>query len=386
MGRFGLAWVLVACGGGDPAGNADGAPTTSTTDTATPGTTTSATGPTGPTVTPPAGVPQFGDTPVFTPIGTAADGLDRPRDLAFDPGSPGLLWTVNQDNDGTVLYHDAGAPSQTVELRIDSYALHFMEEVSAIAFAPDAPVFATCQESRNTYNDSSPPNDFMGPALWSSDLAIYATVNQQPSTLGSHIDMLHQSPLCVGVESDGGNAFWAFDGKNGNLVYYDFQVPHVPGGDDHSDGIVRRHTDVVLSRVPGVASHLWRDPATGVLLIADSGTGRILRVDPSTAASVGNLFQPFEPLVEYTEWNGATVEVLVDGGLITPSGVVVHDDILFVSDAEAGEIVAYDLTGVELERIALPDGPGVMGLAVGPDEKLWYVDAFHDTLVRVDPT
>jgi hypothetical protein len=64
--------------------------------------------------------------------------------------------------------------------------------------------FATCQESRNTYNDQAPPNDFMGPTLWPADFDVYAHSNPEAvafvgSDLGSHIDMLHTRQLRLGT-------------------------------------------------------------------------------------------------------------------------------------------------------------------------------------------
>ena len=48
----------------------------------------------------------------------------------------------------------------------------------------------------------------------------------------THYDMLHESPLCMGIAHDPevatpfGNVYWAFDGLNGTLMRYDFQEPH----------------------------------------------------------------------------------------------------------------------------------------------------------------
>jgi hypothetical protein len=315
-----------------------------------------------------------------------------PRDLEFNPEKPGELWVVNRDSEGVVIYHDAGTDGQRAEPRTDSFRSHFMSRVSSLAFGSKTN-FASCQESNNG------GNNFMGPTLWSSDLAIFANVNQTDTPvavcepfprltplqqlLGSHIDMLHQSPYCVGIAYDSENAFWAFDGANGNLIRYDFVRDHGPGHDDHSDGRVRRYTDVELKRVAGVPGHIVVDQSTGFLYIADTGTGRVLKVDPSTAHNAGNLRASNEPLAEYTRYMGATVTVFASG-LMQPSGIAIRENRLFVSDHATGDIVAFSLeTGAELDRVAT-GAQGIMGLAVSPEGQLWYVDGGANTLVRVE--
>jgi len=89
-------------------------------------------------------VPEFGDPTerALVVIGDQRDGLDAPRDLAFHPGRPYELWTVNRNTDGTVIYFDPGTAAERVEDRKDSHRNHFMEEVSSIAFG-DMGHFAT---------------------------------------------------------------------------------------------------------------------------------------------------------------------------------------------------------------------------------------------------
>lgn len=390
----------------------------------------------------PAPVPEFGTaaTRALVLIGDRADGLDVPRDVAFHPNRPYELWTVNRATDGTVIFFDPGTSAERVEDRQDSHRNHFMEEVSSIAFG-DFGNFATCQESRNTYDDRSQPNDFMGPTLWTADLAIYARVSQrrlagaarghvpldeapanpfglpdaltafcQPlgSTggaagsakrlgldqeenpkLGSHIDMLHQSPLCMGIEHEQGNAYWAFDGDAGHLVRYDFAVDHGPGFDDHSDGIVRRFPEAAVQRKADVPSHLALDHATGWLYAADTGRGRVIRLDVGSGTLTRRVAPRNEFLAELSTWGGATVEVFANG-LREPSGLALVGDgdgggRLFVGDHATDEIVALDLaTGDELGRIQT-GARGLAGLEIGPDGRLYFVDMDGATLHRVDP-
>ncbi|HEY0134561.1 MAG TPA: hypothetical protein VGB85_10785, partial [Nannocystis sp.] len=223
-------------------------------------------------------VPQFGGT--FTVIGTAADGLNVVRDLEFHPGAPDQLWTYNMLSHGVVIFFAPGSAEQTSEVRIDAYGQHFMAYVSSAAFGVDGK-FATCQESRNEWNvGPQKPDDFMGPALWSADLDIFAKVHQEvpPNPLeGSHLDMLHQSPLCMGIAHDTANVYWIFDGKNSDIVRYDFQTDHGPGGGDHSDGVITRYYDAEVTRIANIPGHLEIDHATGMLYVADTGGGRIMR-------------------------------------------------------------------------------------------------------------
>jgi hypothetical protein len=333
-----------------------------------------------------AQVAEFGDasTRRLSILGSSQDGLEVPRDLDFNPERPHELWVVNQAFDGTVMFTNAGLDSQASEKRIDAYAAHFMEEVSSMSFG-DASTFATCQESRNTMNGHHPGNDFMGPTLWPSDLEIYARVNQEPGgLLGSHIDMLHQSPNCMGIEHNKLNEYWVADGLNGHVVYYDFAIDHGPGHDDHRDGKVRRYPEAALTRVEGVPSHMVLDHSTNWLYIADAGGKRVIRLDITSGRKTRTLQPRNEPLAEFSEYTEAKVEV-VASNLQQPSGVAITGGKLFVTDHKTGEIIAYSLDSkAELGRMQT-EGPGIMGIAVSPDEKLWYVNGKKNILVRVDP-
>ena len=348
-------------------------------------------------------VPAFGEdlSPAFTVVGTGSDGLATPRDLEFHP-SKDELWVVNKATDGVVIFDAPGTAEQTADEQIDSYANHFMETVSSLAWGVGSDdtdgeeVFATCQESRNTYDGQGAPNDFMGPALWPGDRSIYAKKNQNSQTLlGSHLDMLHQSPQCMGIAHASGNAYWVFDGRNNGfsedpvvvgagLVYYDFQSDHGPGGDDHSDGIVRRYDEVELTRVKKIPGHMQVDKDTGLLYIADTGAGRILEVDTNSGAVSGTFPFHLEYLEEFSKVTNVSQRNLVEG-LDNPSGLVLDGETLFIGVNGTGEIIAYTLGGEELARISTP-AESLMGLEIGPEGHLWYVDAEAEELVRVDPS
>ena len=329
-------------------------------------------------------VPEFGAT--LTVIATAEDGLNVPRDLEFAPEHPEQLWTVNGAIHGAVIILDPGTPEQTAEVRVDAYGQHFMAYVSSLAFGANN-TFSSCQESRDEWNvGPQMPDDFMGPTLWSADLDIFAAVNQAfpPDPLeGSHLDMLHQSPLCMGIAHDSGNIYWTFDGSAGHIVMYDFMMDHGPGGSSHVDGVIRRYLNAVVTRVAEVPSHMVLDPDSRLLYIADTGTGRIMALDTASGASNGDLPNNWDGATEYTGWDGATFEPFVEG-LGQPSGLALANGRLFVSDHESAEIIAYDLQGAELGRMPT-DAVGLMGITIGPDAKLWYADGFGNQIVRVDP-
>ncbi len=374
--------LVAACGTApaDDTGAADSSSTTgATTSPEQPTTTDEPTGTTGE----PSVIPEFGRT--FTVIGTAEHGLDVVRDLEFNPAFPEQLWTYNMLSHGTVIFFHAGTDKQTSEVRIDRYGEHFMAFVSSAAFTDDNR-FATCQESRDEWNGGpQQPDDFMGPTLWPADLAVFAKVGQEfpaGAQEGSHLDMLHQSPLCMGIAHDRDNVFWAFDGDRGNIVRYDFQADHGPGGGDHSDGIITRYIDATVTRLPNIPGHMELDHATGLLYIADPGGGRIMRLDTSTGTDTGPLSGEWDGAV-YTGFEGADYQLLVDG-LDEPSGLALHKDRLFVAEHGTGDLIAYDLDGAELERLPTP-AKRIMGITFGPAGDLWYADAGANQVVRIDP-
>ena len=324
-------------------------------------------------------------------IGTAADGLNGPRDLDFNPENPGELWVVNQLDDSTSTFFDVGTDAQSVVHRVDSFAMHFMEEVASISFR-SGNMFATCQESRNTYNDQATANDFMGPSLWPADLETYSYANPEAVEfvgydLGSHLDMLHESPLCMGIEWLQDNAFWTFDGYHGSISLFDFREDHGVGYDDHSDGVVERYVDVEVARIAGIPSHLVYDREREILFVADTGNERILRVDTSAAVRGRNL-PAMEPGVQVFEMAGTDVEELAnnDDGLDWVSGIDLYDGVLYFTDSYQSRIYAYDVeTGEELDYLdtGLPER-SLMGIRLDAGGNLYYVDNVGDRLFMLE--
>ncbi len=329
---------------------------------------------------------------VLTPIVGADGGLATPRDLAFNPLRPDELWVVNDGDDSTVIVHDTSTGTPTSERRKDGYALHFMAKPSSLAFGRDATTigkpgtFASCEESRNTYDDTKAPNDFMGATLWSSDLSVFAMLN--PNGLGSHLDMLHESPGCVGIAHEKDNVYWAFGGYKNEIVRYDFGQDNGIGNDDHSDGKALHYVRGMVKAVPGVPGHTFFRPEDGMLYVADTGNSRVVMLD-TTSGTIGAKVTPKEPMAQDAMMEGATLMELVpnDGTLQVPSGLEIWKDILFVSDNATSRITAFALdTGKVLNYLdtGLPAG-SLMGMAFGPDGKLYFVDAKSNQVLRIDP-
>lgn len=330
------------------------------------------------------------DSVTLTEVLGPATGLATPRALAFNPLRPNELWIVNFGDDSMVIVSDVLADAPVSERRKDSAASHFMAKPSSIAFGADVTTigvpgtFATCQESRNTYDDQQPPNDFMGPTLWSSDLSVFAAKN--PNGLGSHLDMLHNSPLCVGIAHERDNVYWTFSGRTGSIVKYDFGKDDGIGHDDHSDGDSWRYGAGAFKYEPGVPGHLAFDPTDAALYVADTGNGRIAKLD-TKSGTVGRKLATKEPNNLYAEMNDAVITDVVPAGgeLEKPSGLALRDDYLFVSDNVTSKISAFTKGGERVNQLdtALPPG-SLAGIAFGPDRKLYLVDMVGNRVLRVD--
>jgi len=341
-------------------------------------------------------VSQFGVSFEEVVIADSSDALSDPRDLEFHPGRANELWIANRATDSMTIVHNTGLVNQTSENRHDAYGNHFLEEVSAISFGTYHPEFdwqwGSAQESANTYCGQGSPNNFMGPTLWPSSLSHYAVEHQSDQYLGSHIDMNHESPYGMGIAHDSGNSYWYNDGHNGELVYYDFQEDHDTGMDDHSDGIVRRYSDVQLTHSYGTPGHMVLDKNSGILYISDPGSSRVVWVntDDTTYNTVNIMSDSsrLEPLAEYSRITGIEWGVL-DTGLSKPSGIALEGDQLFVSLKGNGRIIAYDLStngksATEAGSIQT-SASAIMGLEIGPNGHIYYVDNGADEVVRIDP-
>ncbi len=333
----------------------------------------------------------FTSTNTYTEVGNSSNSLTAPHDIDFVPGRPNEFWVLNKEANGgsVVIFFNAGQPNQFSQFRRDSHNDHFMARAVAIAMGENNE-FVSAQEIKNTASSSS---TFMGPALWSSDTSIFARLHQNNwvvgQLLGSHIDMLHQSPFGMGVAYDHTRVYWYFDGHNGNICKYDFAIPHGVGEDDHADGKIHRYTDVTVTRKPNMPSHMALDKANNWLYIVDGGANRVIRMKTNTGTVGANLSVPAtggEPLAEYKAVTGATVEVLISSGLTAPCGIDYRNGRLIVSDNANGNILMYDVTTStpQLKGTFNTGAAGVMGVRIDNNNKIWFVNNTTQKLMRID--
>jgi hypothetical protein len=337
------------------------------------------------------------DSVIVDVVADTEDGLNRAMDLQFNPEVEGELWIVNATDDSVVIVHDATSENATTQKIIDNYAMHFMDNVSAISFGKPG-FFATTQESENTYNDQGSPNEFMGPTLWVSDLDLFGKSNPEAveslsalygfyADLGSHYDMLHDSPMATGIEWSHDNAYWVFDGYHDAISFQDFKEDHGMGWDDHNDGEILRFVSGQIKRSNKVHSGMVLDKDTELLYISDSGNGRIAVLDTTTGTVGARLPQvdekryPVHNLVD-----DAVLTTLVDEGLERPSGIVRYGDYLLVGDNGTGIIHAYTLDGEEVDYLDTGLGNrGIQGINIGPDNALYVATGKNEQVLRIRP-
>lgn len=327
-------------------------------------------------------------THTITNIAGPADGIAQPRDLDFHPIlSRNELWVVlkSTPNVGgkTAKISNAGMSNQTVLVQKDGNARHFMSTPTGIAFSSNGNFCTAPGVLDANFNNGR----FTGPSLWSSDPAIYA----QPSGgNGSHLDMLHQCPYSMGVAWEKDNAFWIFDGYSGDLMRNDFQSDHGPGNDYHANGRIREYTDFPLAKINlDIPCHLVLDEERKWIYIVDGGNSRIVRMDITTGSQTGT-FNPYgnEPLAEKSIYSGTTWSAYINTGAMQPSGIDIVKDRLIVSDYATGDILIYDCSGASgaLKGKIVTGQPGIQGVKIGPDGKIWYVNYLTNEVKRVDYT
>ena len=317
------------------------------------------------------------------------EGLRRPTGIAFNPERPTQFWVTNWATDAFTIVDTAGEmPAEPLTIRDRSY--HFLVYPTSLAFGGDGTV-GTCQESANDYRGRAMPNNFMGPVVHTTDIEQLRT-SRGPS--GTHLDMLHHTPFCMGIASPQARQFWVFNGAEGAIDKYEFGEWHAPGADDHSDGLTWRFAAGSLRRVENVPSHLVYDAASRYLYIADSGNHRVVRLN--TAVETTTDMERIRTRISETPLynvEGSTVEEVVGqevGGLDTPSGIALRNGFVYVSDWATGRISAFRMTNgerVNYLETGLTRG-ALAGIAFGPDNKLYVIDASNpenSRVVRIDP-
>lgn len=319
--------------------------------------------------------------------------------LAFDPQRSGELWVTLRrfpsskpclSNatagcaalEGQVaLVQHAGSSTPELTLKKDGNAWHFMRRPTSIAFGDNGNL-ATCGEAR-TDNFEDETIDYSGPVLWSSDPQIFG-VPPKPGQNGTHLDMLHDSPYCMGIAHERENAYWVFNGQLGALDRYDFHHPHVIGGEDHSDGELSRYLEGELVRVPEVPSQLAFDRERRALYIVDTSQGRILRL-ATDSGTPGADVPANDPIAVHRRIDDAVVEELVPPGVLSrPSGIALWGTVVLVTDNATGRIFWFSREGEALGSVSTGLAPGALsGIAVGPDQHLYVSDLQSGAAYRV---
>lgn len=313
------------------------------------------------------------------------DKLRDPWDLAFNPAKPTELWVLNYKDDSVYIIQSPGTPEMTWERRRDPAASHFMDGPPAMAFGVVLPewgqTFGVCGDNDNSANGGT---NFMGPALFSAEPAIFA--KPTPEGLGSHLDMLHSTSFCRGIAHIEGNIYFAFNSKNHSLDRYDFKADHGPGKDDHSDGEILRYVTGTVTGVDGMPSHLAYDPTDAQLYVADTGNKRIAKLDTKSGTVAGN-FAGLEDVVLRKRVDDAViVDVVPPGTLEQPAGIELHDGLVFVTDAATSRFYAFDLTGKLVRHLDTGFPPGSLaGFTFAPDGKIHFVDRLSGRVYRIDP-
>ena len=186
--------------------------------------------------------------------------------------------------------------------------------------------------------------------LWDSDPELFGAPYDRNRN-GTHVDMLHETPYCMGIAHERDNVYWAFNGDVGALDRYDFNEPHEPGGEDHADGYVWRYAEGELARVPEVPSHLAYDARRRLVFAADTGHGRVVALDATSGFADGDVID-YDGLETNARMSGARLtEVVAPGILEMPSGVAFHEGVLFATDHATGKILALLPSGEILREL-----------------------------------
>lgn len=318
----------------------------------------------------------------------------KPVDLAFHSERADELWVIDYGDDAIHVGTAIGSDAPSWQRFLDPAAKHFAHKPPAIAMGSktsttgDGSTWGSCGDNDNGQNakeSDGSANLFMGPSLFSGDVTIYS--KRTSTGLGSHLDMLHETPFCRGIAHASDNIYWLFNAYDRAIDKYNFGSDHGPGQEDHSNGEVYRYAqNQVRGAEDGTPSHLFFDPADNLLYIADTGNKRIVRMDTTTGTKSGKLARVLEPLKAEGVFKDAALEVLVEPGVLTaPSGVEVRGDLVYVTDAATSIFHVFDKTGKEIRSLdtGLPPG-SLAGFTFGPDGKIYFTDKVGGRVLRID--
>jgi sugar lactone lactonase YvrE len=341
---------------------------------------------------------------VFEPVSVSRAGgpaLMMPTALDWNPVASDELWiTLVEDSveapctpsdsagctalEGRMgVVHGASSAAPESEVVSDGTGWHFLRRPMGIAFAPPGrrQFLCTCGEARTAnYTDEEVP--YNGPVLWDANRSIFGAT-PSPGMNGTHVDMLHATPYCMGVASEQANVFWVFNGDAGSFDRYDFNLPHDPGGEDHSDGEIWRYGEGELARVPGVPSGMAYDERRRQLFVADSGNGRLVALDTASGFEDGDI-TAYETMPTHVRMSGAVIRDVMTG-LEVPSGLTLHEGVLFVVEHGASRIVALEPSGNVLRELdtGLPAN-SMGGVSLGPDNKAYITDIVTGSVYRIE--
>lgn len=335
------------------------------------------------------------DSVKVTVVGSGSDGLSVPRDLGFHPTVANQLWVINRGDESIVIYSNMGKEGQTSSTKKRASVFeggnHFLAQPAGIAFGANGnfgTIHETNLETQGPVSQGGTPFDFMGPTMWSSDLNIFNGGHS------GHLDMMHNTPLGMGIAWEKDNVYWVFDGHHSSITRYDFVEDHGPGGTIHDDGIVSRYVQGNVKRVANVVSHMEIDHATQLLYIADTGNNRvaILEIDSGTR---GAAMPPLENYdcsqficPDYHFVDGVAFSSLINGpthNMSQPSGLALHGDHLFVSDHATGRIYGFTKQGELLDWLDTGRANALGGIEFDTDGSLYVVDSVANEILRIQP-
>lgn len=312
--------------------------------------------------------------------------LYRPTDVAFGGRQRDECWVTDHAADAFVVVTDTESRKPTVRRFVD-YRHVYARSVTSISFG-ERGTFATCQESDGAILADGSPNYLAGPTLWPASIDLFVALNE--STLkGPFLERMRSSPLCMGVESVGNQTYYVLNGLTGDVDRIDFAPLSRPGGKGKPSGTKFRMIEGLVSRVPGVPSHMAFDAKTGWLYIADTGNSRVVRLDTQSGRAGNLIFDNPDPGTTYNKWKELIVEDFVSkesNRLSLPSGIVVVGQHVIVSDFATGQLLAFGPNGDLVQTLDTGRGSmAVCGLDVDRKNRLVFVDSVQREVVRVHP-